>query len=61
MSIDFNSEGSKTFTVTISDNASSGDTIEVSGVEVVPEVKVGLEASVDYVVGTWEKLLLCNQ
>lgn len=54
-SLDFNSEGSKTFTVTISDNASLGDTIRVSGVEVVPEVQVGLEASVDYVVGTWEK------
>lgn len=54
-SLYYTSKGSESFSVKISDAASKGDTVTVSGVEVVPTVQVGLEASVDYVVGTWEK------
>lgn len=54
-SLQFDSEGKEVFPVTVSSNASLGDSIEVDDVEIVPTIEVGLKAEVDYTLGTWTK------
>ncbi len=48
-SLDFDEEGTREFQVTVSENASPGDTIAVSDVQVVPTIQLGLREDVPLV------------